>query len=121
MKGGGESVEYLKKIRDYSYGMRDALICGDIRSLGELLHLSWLEKKRLPGVSSPEIEKLYDVAKRNGTYGGKLSGAGGGGFMFVVSDVADRKRIMNAMEKEGARSVNFDFDLEGMVSWRTTF
>lgn len=121
VKGGGESVEYLKKIRDYSYGMRDALICGDIRTLGELLHLSWLEKKRLPGVSSPEIEKLYDVAKQNGAYGGKLSGAGGGGFLFVVSDVADRKRIMNAMEKQGARAVNFDFDFEGMVSWRTTF
>jgi D-glycero-alpha-D-manno-heptose-7-phosphate kinase len=121
VKGGGESVEYLRKIRDYSYGMRDALICGDIRSLGELLHLSWLEKKRLPGVSSPEIEKLYDVAKKNGAYGGKLSGAGGGGFLFVVSDVADRKRIMNAMEKEGARAVSFDFDFEGMVSWRTTF
>ncbi|MCX6771195.1 MAG: hypothetical protein NTX79_04020 [Candidatus Micrarchaeota archaeon] len=121
VRSGGESVEYLRKIRDYSYGMRDALICGDTRSLGELLHLSWLEKKKLPGVSFPEIEKLYDVAKENGAYGGKLSGAGGGGFLFVVSDMADRKRIMNAMEKNGARLVNFDFDFEGMVSWRTAY
>jgi len=121
VKIGGESVEYLKKIRDYSYGMRDALICGDTKSLGEFLHLSWLEKKRLPGVSSPEIEKLYSVAKENGAYGGKLCGAGGGGFLFVVSDVADRKRIMNAMVKNGAHLVNFDFDFEGMVSWRTTY
>ena len=120
VRSGGESVEYLKRIRDYSYGMRDALISGDTRTMGELLHLSWLEKKRLPGVSSPGIEKLYGVAKDNGAYGGKLSGAGGGGFLFVISDVADRKRIMNAMERNGAHLVNFDFDFEGMISWRTT-
>jgi D-glycero-alpha-D-manno-heptose-7-phosphate kinase len=120
VRTGGESVEYLKKICEYSYGMRDALICGDTKSMGELLHLSWLEKKRLPGVTVPQIERLYDIAKGNGAYGGKLSGAGGGGFLFLVSDVADRKRVMNAMEKNGARLVNFDYDFEGMVSWRTT-
>ena len=121
VRSGGESVEYLKKIRDYSYGMRNALICGDTKTLGELLHLSWLEKKRLPGVSFPEMEKLYAVARENGAYGGKLSGAGGGGFMFVVCDIADRKKISNALEAKGARLVNFDYDFEGMVSWRTAY
>ena len=119
VKKGGDSVEYLRNIKDYAYGMKDSLICGDVKELGRLLHLSWLEKKKLPGVSFPEIEKLYDVARENGAYGGKLSGAGGGGFLYVVSDVADRKRIMNAMQRHGARFVNFDFDFEGMVSWRT--
>jgi len=120
VKKGGESVEYLKRIKEYAYGMRDCLIKGDVAQLGELLHLSWMEKKKLPGVSSKDIDLLYDVAKENGAYGGKLCGAGGGGFLFVVCDMADRKKITNAMVKKGAKFVNFDYDFEGMVSWRTS-
>ena len=121
IKRGGESVEYLKKIRDYAYGMKNALVCGDVKRLGELLHLSWVEKKKLPGVSSGEIDRLYDIAKENGAYGGKLCGAGGGGFLFTVCDMADRKKVSNSMERAGARLVNFDFDFEGMISWRTDY
>ena len=101
--------------------MRDSLICGDVKELGELLHLSWMEKKKLPGVSSKDIDVLYEVAKENGAYGGKLCGAGGGGFLFVVCDMADRKKITNALVKKGARFANFDYDFEGMVSWRTNY
>ncbi len=119
IRGGGASVEYLKKIRDYAYGMKSALVCGDVVKMGELLHLSWIEKKQLPGVSTGEIDRLYEVAEGSGAYGGKLCGAGGGGFLFVVCDMADRKKISNQMEKNGARTVNFDFDFEGMISWRT--
>jgi D-glycero-alpha-D-manno-heptose-7-phosphate kinase len=121
VRKGGESVEYLKKIRDYAYEMKNALIAGDSRRLGEALHLSWEEKRRLPGVSSPQIEKLYQAARESGAYGGKLCGAGGGGFLFVVCDVSERKRITNALANEGAKFVNFDFDFEGMVSWRTAY
>ena len=121
LRKGGESVEQMKKIRDYAYGMKDSLIQGDTRKLGELLHLSWMEKKKLPGVSFPEIEKLYDAAKGAGAYGGKLCGAGGGGFLFIVCDVGERKKITNALERNGTRLVNFDFDNEGMISWRTDY
>lgn len=121
VRKGGESVEYLSKIRDYAYGMKDALISGDSRRLGELLDLSWQEKRRLPGVTFPQFDRLYSVARESGAYGGKLSGAGGGGFLFVVCDVSDRKKITNALAQEGARFVNFDFDFTGMVSWRTAY
>jgi D-glycero-alpha-D-manno-heptose-7-phosphate kinase len=116
---GGEAVERMKGIRDYAYGMKDSLIRGDVAGLGGLLHSSWLEKKELPGVSSPEIDRLYASAKAAGAYGGKLCGAGGGGFLFIVCDVGDRKKVTNALARSGARLVNFDFDSEGMVSWRT--
>ena len=121
LRSGGESVEHMGKIRDYAYGMKDALISGDSRKLGELLHLSWEEKRMLPGVTFKEFDTLYGIAKANGAYGGKLSGAGGGGFLFLVCDVSDRKKITNALAKKGARLVNFDFDFEGMVSWRTAY
>ncbi len=119
IRAGGDSIEYLKKIRDYAYDMRDSLISGDVKNMGELLHESWLEKKKLPGVTFPEFDSLYDTARKAGAYGGKLSGAGGGGFLYVICDMADRKRIMNALAQKGAKFVNFDFDFEGMVSWRT--
>ena len=121
LRKGGDSVECLKKIKEYAYGMKSSLICGDVKRMGELLHLSWLEKKKLPGVSSDQIDALYNVAKESGAYGGKLCGAGGGGFLFVICDMADRKKIANAMGKAGARVVNFDFDFEGMISWRTNY
>jgi len=121
IRAGGESVEYLKEIRRQAYIMKDALISGDPMRLGESLHLSWLEKKKLPGVSSPEIDALYNTAKKNGAYGGKLCGAGGGGFLFIACDVSNRKKISKALEAKGARLVNFDFDFEGMVSWRTSY
>lgn len=120
VRKGGDSVEYLRKIRDYAYGMKSALFCGDVKRMGELLHLSWVEKKKLPGVSSSQIDSLYKVAKESGAYGGKLCGAGGGGFLFIICDMADRKKIAGQMEKSGARLVNFDFDFEGMISWRAS-
>ncbi len=116
---GGESVEYLKKMKGYAEEMRSCLIKGEVRELGGLLDLSWGEKKRLPGVTNPDIDRIYDACKRGGAYGGKLCGAGGGGFIFVVCDVAERMNIMKEMAKEGAHLVNFDFDFEGMVAWRT--
>ena len=77
--------------------------------------------RKLPGVSLPEIDKLYQLARQNGAYGGKLCGAGGGGSIFIVCDVGDRKKITNALERQGARLVNFNYDFEGMVSWRTAY
>jgi len=119
LRAGGESVEYMRKIKENAYGMRNSLVKGDVKGMGELLHASWLEKKRLPGVTTSNIDRLYTIAKENGAYGGKLCGAGGGGFLFIVCDMAERKKIQNALSREGARFFNFDFDNEGMVSWRT--
>jgi len=117
----GESVEHLKNIRDYAYKMKDALIGGDLQSMGWYLHESWLEKQKLPGVSDPKIKRLYEIARKNGAYGGKLCGAGGGGFLFIISEISNRKRVINALKKEGANLVNFDFDFKGAITWRTAY
>jgi D-glycero-alpha-D-manno-heptose-7-phosphate kinase len=119
IRKGGESIEYLKKIRDCAYGMKDAIINGDVKTMGGLLNESWIEKRKLPGVTYPEIDRMYKAGMDAGAYGGKLCGAGGGGFLFFMSDIAERKKIINAMAREGARLVNFDFDFNGMVTWRT--
>jgi D-glycero-alpha-D-manno-heptose-7-phosphate kinase len=121
IRAGGDSIEHLKNIRNYAYCMLDALMHGDTAELGDLLHNSWLDKKKLPGVSLPYMDKLYQIARDNGAYGGKINGAGGGGFLFVVCDVSNRQKITNGLSREGAKLVNFNYDLEGMLSWRTDF
>lgn len=117
----GESVEHLKKIKEYAYKMKSALISGDLQQLGELVHLSWQEKNCLPNVKNPTIDRLYEIALKNGAYGGKLCGAGNGGFLFVIAELSNRKKIIDALDKEGARLVNFNFDFEGAITWRTTY
>lgn len=117
----GESVEHLKRIRDYAYKMKDAIIGGDLQSLGELLHHSWLEKQKLPGVADNNISRLYEIARKNGAYGGKLCGAGSGGFLFVISEISNRKKVINVLRNEGAKLVNFDFDFKGALTWRTAY
>jgi len=119
IKSNGDSIENLITIKDLAYDMRNALMHGNTKELGELLHDSWLEKQQLPGVSLPYMDKLYQLARNNGAYGSKICGAGGGGFLFVVCDVSDRQKITNALTTGGARFINFDYDFEGMVSWRT--
>lgn len=117
----GESVEHLKNIKDYAYKMKDALIGGDLQRLGELLHQSWLEKQKLPGVADKNIDRLYKIALDNGAYGGKLCGAGAGGFLFIISELSNRKKVINALKNEGANLVNFDFDFKGALTWRTAY
>ena len=119
IRANGDSIENLLSIKDLAYGIRDALMIGDTEELGELLHESWLEKKQLPGVNLPYMDKIYQTARDSGAYGGKISGAGGGGFLFVVCDVSNRQKITNALTREGSRFVNFDFDLMGALSWRS--
>jgi D-glycero-alpha-D-manno-heptose-7-phosphate kinase len=117
----GETIEALKNIKNYAYKIKDALIKGDLRALGEYLHESWIEKQKLPGVANSNIERLYEIARQHGAYGGKLCGAGEGGFLFIVAEISNRKRIINALVKEGANLVNFDFDFRGAITWRTAY
>jgi len=121
VRNEGDAIDHLKNIRDYAYKMKDALIAGDLQDLGELLHQSWLEKRMLPGVNNPQIDRLYEIARENGAFGGKLCGAGAGGFLFIISEVSYRKKIANVLKKEGATQVNFDFDFDGAITWRTVY
>jgi D-glycero-alpha-D-manno-heptose-7-phosphate kinase len=115
---GGESIEHLKLIKEYAYKMKNYLIRGDIKNLGEMLHLSWLEKKCLPGVENKFIDRLYEISREKGAYGGKICGAGGGGFLFLISDLDKRKDIIVTLEKQNCKLVNFNFDFDGATTWK---
>jgi D-glycero-alpha-D-manno-heptose-7-phosphate kinase len=103
------NLHYVKEL-----GLRSeaALRAGKLDEFGALMHEHWLhKKKRSRGMSNPRIDEWYELAMRNGATGGKLIGAGGGGFLMFHT--ADRQRLRHAMIQAGLREVRFRFDFEG--------
>jgi len=112
-KGIKRVIETMHEIKKIGYKVRDSLANGDIRSFGELLDVHWRPKKSLSQqVSNDRIDQLYEIAKRNGAIGGKIMGAGGGGFFMFYSENG-KERLRNAMAKEGLKEVRFRFDFDG--------
>ena len=85
---------------------------GDMALFGELMHEHWEHKKRRSGgMSNPQIDEWYELGRKNGAIGGKLVGAGGGGFLMFYAE--DHRRLRQAMAKAGLEEVRFRFDFEG--------
>ena len=104
-----ENLHYVKALGERS---QQAFEQGDLRLFGDLMHEHWEHKKRRSiGMSSPQIDEWYDLGRKNGAIGGKLVGAGGGGFLLFYSE--DHRRLRAAMAKVGLQEVRFHFDFEG--------
>ena len=89
-----------------------ALEKADTAAFGELMHEHWEHKKRRSkGMSNPQIDEWYELGRRNGALGGKLVGAGGGGFLMFYAE--DHRRLRTAMAAAGLEEVRFRFDFEG--------
>ncbi|MDR3074932.1 MAG: kinase [Candidatus Methanoplasma sp.] len=93
---------------------------GDIESAGQLLHESWEYKKQFSDkISNSNINNLYDAATANGAIGGKVSGAGGGGFMYYICEYDAKAQVAQELQKRGAVITDFMFDPSGVTSWRS--
>lgn len=109
------ATESMHNIKSIGVEIKDALLNGDIDLFGTLLHKHWTEKKRVSGMmSNNSIDKWYDVGIKNGALGGKIMGAGGGGFLLFCVKQNKRKELRLAMEKEGLSYMDFKFDFEGV-------
>jgi len=107
-----DMIRNLDYVKSLGYRSRDALESGDLARFGELMHEHWEHKKRRSeGISNPQIDKWYSLAMENGAIGGKLVGAGGGGFLMFYA--RDRNRLRHAMAQVGLEEVRFRFDFEG--------
>jgi len=105
-------LDNLHFTKELGFRSRDALLAGDINGFGELMHEHWIHKKqRSQGMSNEFINGAYEVALKNGAIGGKLVGAGGGGFLMFYASDKDRLRV--AMSKLNLNEVRFKFDFEG--------
>lgn len=105
-------VENLHFIKELGVQSKDALENGDLHEFARLMDVHWQRKKeRSGGMSNPQINEWYDFAMANGALGGKLIGAGGGGFLMFYTEQSTRLR--RAMRERGLREVRFRFDFEG--------
>ena len=111
-KNDVDMLNNLHFVKEIGYLSKDALESGNTDKFGELMHQHWEhKKKRSGGMSNQDIDTWYETALKNGAIGGKVVGAGGGGFlMFMAHDAA---KLRSAMTKSGLQEVRFKFDFEG--------
>jgi len=107
-----QMIANLHYVKDLGMRSKQALEEGKPRVVGELMHEHWLnKKKRSEGMSNPQIDEWYELGRKNGALGGKLVGAGGGGFLMFYTE--DPSRLRRAMANAGLFELRFRFDFEG--------
>jgi D-glycero-alpha-D-manno-heptose-7-phosphate kinase len=110
----GAAVEALHEVKALGIRMRIALQRRDIRELGQLLHEGWQAKRRISNkISTPRIDELYNLARENGALGGKITGAGGGGFLLLYCEPEYQADVRDAMLFQNVQEMNFGFDMQG--------
>lgn len=108
----GAMLANLHYVKELGHRSLEAIKTGNLSGFGELMHEHWEHKKRRSGgMSNPEIDAWYQIGRDNGAIGGKLVGAGGGGFLLFYTEQPRRLRV--AMEKAGLEETRFRFDFEG--------
>jgi D-glycero-alpha-D-manno-heptose-7-phosphate kinase len=107
-----EMIANLHFIKELGRESKEALEAGDLERFAELMNVHWEHKKqRSANMSNNHIDQWYQLARGNGALGGKLIGAGGGGFLIFYAD--DKVRLRRAMREAGLQEVRFRFDFEG--------
>jgi D-glycero-alpha-D-manno-heptose-7-phosphate kinase len=107
-------VDSLHHTKELGYRVKEALKRGDLDRFGLLLDEHWQNKKRRSTkISDYRIDRWYEIARENGALGGKIIGAGGGGFLMLYCPNAKKGAVRRAMAVEGLREMPFDFDFEG--------
>jgi D-glycero-alpha-D-manno-heptose-7-phosphate kinase len=110
--GDAEMVDNLHYVKDLGLRSAAAMREGRLHDFGLLMHEHWQHKKnRSNAISNPQIDQWYEIGMRNGAIGGKIVGAGGGGFLLFYTE--DRMRLRHAMTEVGLKEVRFRFDYEG--------
>lgn len=121
-KSGVEAtVRALDGLKALTIEMRNALLRGRLDEMGDLLHAAWKHKRELAEhISSPEIDELYERARKAGAIGGKMPGAGGGGYFLFLCKAQKKHEVAEAARAWGAQLVPVAFSTRGATAWRST-
>jgi len=116
--GSADTLAGLRAQKELAVAMKTALLRGHLRDFGSLLGEAWSQKKRLsPLITNPRIDELYDLALSSGALGGKITGAGGGGYILFFCDFPRKHRVVEALERAGATTTDVAFDMRGLTTW----
>jgi D-glycero-alpha-D-manno-heptose-7-phosphate kinase len=112
------TLDGLRMQKELAVKMKDALLRGALTEFGELLDTAWGYKKQMsPKISNDQIDDLYEEAKRHGAIGGKVTGAGGGGYMLLYCRYDTKHEVQAALAAKGVEALDFQFDPFGLTTW----
>jgi D-glycero-alpha-D-manno-heptose-7-phosphate kinase len=115
-----KSVDAMHNLKEQAHQMKDALLRAELNKIGEILNFGWHNKKQMAqSISNSLIDTIYNKALQHGATGGKISGAGGGGFMFFYCPGVTKMKVAAAIESLGGRVQPFKFTQQGLVTWET--
>jgi len=113
-----DAVEAMDCIKAIAIDMKAALLQGRLRDFADLLHQGWENKKRMAGkITTPHIDQMYEEARKAGALGGKVTGAGGGGYMLFICEFDKKHKVAEKLEQMGGQIVEFAFDYKGLRTW----
>jgi D-glycero-alpha-D-manno-heptose-7-phosphate kinase len=112
------SIDAMHELKEQSRQMKEALLRGKLDEIGFILDYGFEQKRKMAeGISNPLMEEIYETAKKAGATGGKISGAGGGGFMIFYCPINTKIKVAHALERFGGVSRNYQFIDQGLKTW----
>lgn len=117
-KGKTEAIEATHQLKLSTWAMKEALLQADLNKLGQIMDESWQNKKKLSAhITNSKINAIYDAAKAAGAVGGKISGAGGGGFMMFCCPEHTKTKVVQALLQLGGQVFPYSFVNQGVEKW----
>jgi D-glycero-alpha-D-manno-heptose-7-phosphate kinase len=112
------SIEAMHQLKQQAQMMKEALLKGKLNDIGEILDFGFQQKRQMAeGISNPMMEEIYETAKKAGATGGKISGAGGGGFMIFYCPGTTKFKVIKSLENFGGQHRNYQFVEHGLKTW----
>jgi len=112
------AIEATHQLKEQSIKMKEAILTGQLNLIGQILHDSWMHKKLMAnGISNPHIEAIYELALQSGSNGGKISGAGGGGFIFFYCPGNTRFKVIEGLKAFDLKVENYEFTTGGLYTY----
>lgn len=113
-----KSIEAMHQLKEQAKRMKEALLRGKLHEIGEILDFGFQQKRLMAhNISNSSIEDIYNGAKKAGATGGKISGAGGGGFMIFYCPANTRYKVIETLESFGGYCNNYQFTKHGLITW----
>jgi D-glycero-alpha-D-manno-heptose-7-phosphate kinase len=115
-----QTIDAMDSLKSLTIEMKDALLQGKLNRFGECLDEAWNYKKKMAdGITHSKVDEMYSEAKKEGAIGGKLTGAGGGGYLLLFCKFDKKHKVAARMVSMGGEIVNFGLNLNGVQTWRT--
>ena len=114
-----QSIEAMQQLKHQAVLMKESLLKSDLDKIGDILNLGWQYKRQMArGISTDLFESVYNAALQAGASGGKISGAGGGGYIFFYASEAKRYEVIKALDSFGGKVRRFEFTNQGLETWQ---